>query len=377
MTVSFSDTLLPRDELVEKAFDVLCSLYKKGGEVVRDAVRCAELLASEADNPPPAAIALCLLAPGQWSGIEPSVFAAPLGPDIAASLERLYEYDFSKGLPSTLTEDERLAAAAMTMHRMSALAEALHVQGAQFYEGQRKKLKDAEKILLAVVRGMEDRQLARAATFCHMEASRLLAKAADAARAEFDFEKTGLPDHPAIRAVHAHVKEVLTTPDPDSAGMAWGIRIAKMVADSGAQPDPDVICAALMNGFSCVTNELPACFNDRTKHLYRQTSDRHNVDPREEGEDIDLIRDAAHCLTLETMIDDYTRFAASPHAYPGTVKIKQKLVGQFADRLAPRALAPQPAPLRERMEKALKEAAAITSPVDAPADIVQFIPNGF
>lgn len=371
MKISFYDTLLPRIPLVEQAFDALTTLFAGEDETVLGAVRVAELLVREAKNPPPAAIALCLLVPGQWKHQDPSGFAAHLGPDIVDSLRRLYAYDYSRDIPAT--EDERLAVAATTMRRLSCLTDGLRAQGAQFYEGQRKNLKDAEKILLSVVMDMQDTRLAQAAILRHIEASDMLFTLAERARAKFDFDKTGLPDHPAIRAVHAHVKAVMTEHDPDSVSMQWGIRLAKIVADSGAMPGPEVICAALMSRFSCVIDELPEAFTDRMKHLYRQTSDRYTADPREEDADMNLIRDAGHCLTLEVMTDDYKKFAAGPYAYPRTLEIKKGLVKQYALRLAARAGVPQPEKLRERMEKALAGAKAMEAVDKGPS----FVPNGF
>jgi hypothetical protein len=150
---------------------------------------------------------------------------------------------------------------------------------------------------------------------------------------QFNFEKSGLPDHPTMRKAFGLMlmSEAEDTPMAyKDARIQRNVQQAKIVAANGWSSDPDVIAAALLRWVYEHAETLQGAFDDvmgaRVMELVRETQyfDAHEDDPKRRR-----WSDGAKPIIYAGCIDALTRWNAS--LSKSFAEIAERNQGQIVD----------------------------------------------
>lgn len=249
-------TRLLQHPTVEKALNVMRTFFAdddNGDAFARNAIKTAELMTAHAQKPDPDAIAACVLMNGMIIRYEAQQFAASVSPAAADYLEKFYALDPDQ--PGVLSPAEQQLLLASSMQGLDGLLRVIAAD--DFYDAEsgtyldyrrvKQILDNNQKALDALLPQTAEQDMAALALQKFTAAQDALETKVKAAQAALAFEKTGLPDHPFVRDVYEYMLADNLQRHPMGGYADTNTAIAKILVETGATQDPEVIGAALLN----------------------------------------------------------------------------------------------------------------------------------
>lgn len=249
-------TRLLQHPTVEKALNVMRTFFAdddNGDAFARNAIKTAELMTEHAQKPDPDAIAACVLMNGMIIRYEAQQFAASVSQEAADYLEKFYNLD--PDAPGTVTPAEQQVLLASSIQGLDDITRVITAD--DFYDAENgtyldyrrvKQILDTnQKALDAILPQTSEQDMAALAMQKFTAAKDALDAKVKAAQAELTFEKTGLPDHPFVRDVYNYMLADNLQMHPMGGYVDTNTAIAKILVETGATQDPEVIGAALLN----------------------------------------------------------------------------------------------------------------------------------
>lgn len=360
--MKFEDTDLLRHPTVEKAYNVMRTFFQDGDDFAREAVRPGELISKHSANPDPDAIAASILMNGMVISLDPDQFEASVSPKAVEYLKKFYELDIDNPKATSAGEQQILLAQSMVgLQGVQAKLDSGEVNHFLEFSDMRQILDANERVLKSVAtHKTEEHALLAQAQAQLVHAQQTLADIVDKHEKKIAFENTGLPDHPVVRKTYEEMKKWALDGDPLGGYAVTNAAIARVVVETGASTDPEVISAALLNQYSVIRPgfKKPSDFSERIGDLYAQTSPWANMGKKEMPKDPEalIIRNAAITHFLESSVQSYTEWKASARFDASSAVVALENMEDLKKRVeAAAALEEHPA-LKTRMEKAVNEA---------------------
>lgn len=250
------ETRLLKHPTVEKALKVMFGFFaddENGDAFARHAIKTAELMTTHAQTPDPDAIAACVLMDGMIIRYEAQQFAASVSPKAADYLEKFYNLDPENPAGATPAEQQVLLAASIQglahIARVIADPDFYDAENGIYQDYRRVKeiLDTNQKALDTLLPITSEQNMAALALEKFTAAQDALTAKVKEKQAELAFDKTGLPDHPFVRDVYAYMLADNLQTHPMGGYVDTNTRIAKVLVETGATQDPEVIGAALLN----------------------------------------------------------------------------------------------------------------------------------
>lgn len=249
-------TRLLQHPTVEKALNVMRTFFaedENGDAFARNAIKTAELMTSHAQTPDPDAIAACVLMNGMIIRYEAQQFAATVSPKAADYLEKFYNLDPDH--PGVLSPAEQQVLLASSIRGLGDVARVIAADdfydadsGAYLDYREIKNILDTnQKVLDAILPQTAEQDMAALALATFTAANDALEAKVKEKQAALAFEKTGLPDHPFVRDVYNYMLADNLSRHPMGGYADTNARIARILVETGATQDPEVIGAALLN----------------------------------------------------------------------------------------------------------------------------------
>ena len=276
------ETRLLQHPTVEKAYQVMRTFFaddKSGDAFAREAIRGGELISRFAAKPDPDAIAAAVLMDGMIIRYDAQQFAQSVSPKAADYLQKFYDLDIEN--PVFTTEAERqilLAASIKGLDHINGVIAAPDFYDAEneMYQDYRrvKQILDANEVSLQkILPHTEETAMAEFALESFIRAKEALNEKVATAQAELAFENTGLPAHPFVRAVYEYMLADNLERHPMGGYVDTNRDIAKLLVETGATQDPEVIGAALLNQHYCEDQSVLAeKFSPRLLELFQASS---------------------------------------------------------------------------------------------------------
>lgn len=264
----FSQTNLPRDPLVEKAYGLMRRALGDSPQAART-LQAAEAYAQYAAQPEWTTLAALLLCNQAYPQIEKE-----LGADLRRRTEKLLAMigEDDEAAPVDAATADVLLARVM----LHAFYTQDHINGAQdyIYAMMLGRLSHLRDFCTAASIASQSPQMVAAASAALDAAEAALALRVAEARAATAFALTGLPAHPLIEKAWAMVRDRAQLHRPhDSMAGAFEREVAWQVHISGLPADPEVIAAALLyHSYSFDDEELARDFSPRVLALYQNSS---------------------------------------------------------------------------------------------------------
>lgn len=250
------ETRLLQHPTVEKALEVMRTFFaddQNGDAFARHAIKTAELMTEHAQKPDPDAIAACVLMNGMMIRYEARQFAATVSSKAADYLEKFYALDPDQ--PGTLTPAEQQVLLASSIQGLEHIARV--IADPDFYDAQNGIYQDYRRIqeildtnqkaLDTLLPITSEQNMAALALEKFTAAQDALSAKVKEKQAALAFDKTGLPDHPFVRDVYDYMLADNLQMHPMGGYVETNTRIAKVLVETGATQDPEVIGAALLN----------------------------------------------------------------------------------------------------------------------------------
>ncbi len=352
--LKFEDTRLLRHPTVEKAYNVMRTFFQDGDDFALKAVGTGEIISAYAKNPDPDAIAASILMDGMIVSYEASQFASSVSPKAAEYLEKFYELDLENPVYNSVGEQQVLLA-----HSIQGLEQVRGMIESDNPDYRRivQVLDVNEKSLLKIVHATTEMEMAQIALEKFVKAKQALNDLVKVKQAELDFDKTGLPNHPDVKAVYEHMKAWDISGHPLGAYTQTNTGIAKVLVETGATQDPDVIGAALLNQYHASSGgALEGKFSARLVELVKATSpwSRDDDSAKQTGPDIEMIRSAALTYFLERQTEGLRQYADTEdfETIRGVYALEN--LETIRDRMEARIATETTAPLKARMTAAVK-----------------------
>lgn len=368
--LKFEDTKLLRHPTVEKAYNVMRTFFKDGDDFALAAIRAGEIISAQAKNPDPDAIAASVLMNGMVIAYEPGQFEASVSPGAAEYLRKLYLLDIDN--PKFTTAGEQQILLAQSMIGLEGVQEKIdsgEVNHLIEYRNVQQVLDANERALAAIARKATEKDMLAAAQTQLAAAQQSLLDIATESEKAIAFENAGLPDHPTVRAVYEDMKTWALDGDPLGGYTRTNAAIARVIVETGASSDPEVISAALLNQYSTIRkgHKKPSDFSPRIGELWEETSPWADLggkraDTTPKAPEARTITNAAILHFLESALKaDAAYFAKHKTIYPEALEQLEDLKKKI-DTAA--ASEPHDA-LRARMEKAAQAADAFMNAPEA------------
>lgn len=339
----FEDTKLLRHPTVERAYDEMRKFFLEGEDFAAQAVRAGEIITAAAKNPDPDAIAAAVLLDGMIVSYQASSFASSVSPRAAEIVQNMYDFDAENPSFAGVAEQQIVLAHSIIglegvhdMIRRDALYSTMD------YENVKRTLATNEKCLLKAIEGMTESGMAAVAVEKLLITKSALDDLVRRRQAELAFEKSGLPDHPLVREVYESMKASNLAGHPLGGYTDTNAAIAKVIVDTGASSDPDVLCAALLNQYGAGDKKPAAGFSPRIGALWAETSAwAHGEKPASTPEGR-IIRHAAHIYFMDGMLEALQKPGQEISAYglEHLEDMKKRLDSDIAEG-ANRALLPR------------------------------------
>lgn len=353
--LKFEDTRLMRHPTVERAYNVMRTFFEGGDDFALKAVGAGEIISAYAKNPDPDAIAASILMDGMIVAYEASQFATSVSPKASEYLEKFYNLDLENPAFTTVGEQQVLLAHSIQgLEQVRANIESENPD----YRRIAQALDVNEKALLKIIHTTSETDMAQIALEKFVKAKQALNDLVKVKQAELDFDKTGLPNHPDVKAVYEHMKAWDLSGHPLGAYTQTNTGIAKVLVDTGATQDPDVIGAALLNQYHPASGgALEGKFSDRLVELFKATSPwaRDDEAAKDTRAEVETIRSAALVYFVERQAEGYRKFADSEEFDTMQAAFALERIESLRDRLEAQAVKETAPALKARMEAAVKD----------------------
>ena len=365
--LKFEDTKLLRHPTVERAYNVMRTFFQDGDDFAAEAVRPGELISKHSKNPDPDAIAASILMNGMIVSLEPAQFEDSVSPKAVAYLKKFYNLDIDNPKFTTAGEEQVLLAQSMIgLEGVQAKIDAGEVNYVLEYRDVQQILDANERVLNAIAVKATEKDMLAAAQAQLAAAQAALADVVTKKQNEMTFDKTGLPDHPTIRKVYEEMRAWDLDGSPLGGYAKTNAAIARVIVDTGASTDPEVISAALLNQYSNTRpgHKKPEDFSPRIGELYRQTSPWANLAGKPEKTtpktpEAQTIANAALTYFLEEQTGHYRDYAASDKFYAPTAAVRLEDLESLKKRAEKGLGFETEAGLKTRMEMAVAAADAL------------------
>lgn len=242
--MTFEDTQLLDHPTVRAMFNAVRKNSSKGW--LAYAIAAAELISTHVDGADPEVVAAAIFLPLAQT--------ARISPAAAAYAEESYRD------AAALSEPARQVALAHAIVELRDTQE--RIEERNHYWGARTAQYDIDKYskpLLRAAQGAKARKLAAAAQAQLAATQKALDDQIRALHATVTFEKSGLPDHPTLRKAFARIRAANIENDPLLLNFTQsGTAIARILHDTGASTDPDVLGAAILHAYSPVRKDFKA-----------------------------------------------------------------------------------------------------------------------
>jgi hypothetical protein len=308
---TFEDTKLLRHPTVERAYNEMRKFFADGDDFAQEAVRAGEIMSARCKSPDPDAIAAAVLMDGMIVRYQSSSFAATVSPRAAEILENMYAFDPEKPEFKSAAEQQIiLAHSIIGLEQVYAKIKSGELSSGMEYQNVTRALEANEKVLLKVIENAAEGEMAVAAVEQLLITKSALDDVVRRTQASFAFEKTGLPDHPLVREVYDHMKNWNLAAHPLGGYVETNAAVAKVIVETGASSDPEVISAALLNQYSQLHDgKEPSEFSPRIGALWAETSAWASMGSKqpepERTEEGNIIRHAAHLHFLERTLESF------------------------------------------------------------------------
>ncbi len=307
--MKFEQTSLLRHPIVEKAFTLLQQMARTTGQndvFLQRVLRPAEIVSRYARNPDPEMLVASMLMEYKPNRRELEAIVQETTPRVAEYYDWLLDVDVKRPQIENMAQRQ-----AFLGHAIRAL-ETLQVVSCESYSDYssiKVALADCEILMLAAMDGTEDTLLLEQALIKFIAVRDGLEEEVMRRQEKLSFENTGLPDHPTVRGVYDLMKAELIRNDPFARPMKVNVGIAKMIVETGASNDPEVIAVALLQRLyrsGEQMEELERKFSPRLAALYSEASSwngftRLQVPAKDE---VLVLIHARETLMLEDMVDD-------------------------------------------------------------------------
>lgn len=291
------ETRLLQHPTVEKAYNVMRTFFAddaSGDAFAREAVRTGEMLTAYAEQPDPDAIAAVVLMDGMIVRYDAKQFAQSVSPQAAAYLEKFYALDIEN--PIYDTEAERQILLAHSIKGLEGLNRILANMdengeysdpdtGRYFMFREIKQVIDNnEKSLRVIMPETSETGMTSRALELFIAAQNMLETQVKTVQATLTFDTSGLPDHPTVRGVYDDMLANNLSHHPMGGYVRTNTAIARILVDTHATQDPDVIAAALLNQgvLRDEAGAYEARYGSRLMALYQATSPFARMGTREE-----------------------------------------------------------------------------------------------
>jgi hypothetical protein len=361
----FEDTKLLRHPTVEKAYNEMRKFFSDGDDFAREAVRAGELMTAHCKTPDPDAIAAAVLLDGMVIRYQASSFAASVSPRAAEIMQNIYDFDVDAPVFQSAAEQQIvLAHSILGLDQIYGKIKGGNVNHTIEYNNVKRALDANERSLLKIIDKTGEGDMAAVAVEKLLVTKSALDDLVRRAQAEMAFEKTGLPDHPVVRGVYEHMKDWDLDGHPIGGYAKTNAAIARVVFETGASSDPEVISAALLNQYSTMKegHKKPAEFSERIGDLYAESSPWASLGtggkrqpPKTPGGKI--ICDAALVHFLECEVTGYKEYAKDTERFeePSAARLLENLE-DLKDRVETAAALQDHPGMKSRMEKAVAAA---------------------
>lgn len=363
----FEETKLLRHPTVERAYNVMRTFFEGGDDWAKQAVRAGEAITASAKNPDPDAIAASVLMNGMIVSYEPEQFETSVSPKAAEYLKKFYELDLEKPKFSTAGEQQALLGQSIVgLEDLAAEIKSGSVQHFIEYRNAKQLLDANDRALQALARKTTEKEMLAVAQTKYVEAHQALDDVVTRHQTQLAFEKTGLPGHPVVRAVYEEMKAWALDGDPLGGYARTNADIAKVLVETNATQDPEVIAAALLNQYSVLRgSKNPSEFSPRIGDLYKQSSPwarfgKEDGEAAPKTEEALTIRHAAAVHFLERMVEGYKDYAQHKDRFePAHAAITLENIEDMKDKAAAAAQEQSHPGLKARLEKAVQAADAL------------------
>jgi hypothetical protein len=366
--MKFEDTKLLRHPLVEKAYAVMRTFFKDGDDWAREAVKAGEVISTTAKTPDPVAVAASVLLNGMVIPLDPKQFEKSVSPEVARCLERLDAIDIDSPKFSTVAEQQVLLAQSIIgLDMAQAEIASGSIRHIIEFRNLQQVLDANERALKSIAASATEKDMLAAAETKLAAAQTALADIVTARHKEIAFEASGLPDHPTIKKVYNEMKTWALDGDPLGGYTLTNAGIARVLVETGASSDPEVISAALLNQYSLIKpgHKKPADFSPRIGELWEQTSPWADIaskkphDTTPQTPDALAITHAALTHFLEGQLKGYIDYRKDKSFDPATAEDALEQLEKLKDKVAKAAALEGHEGLRTRMEKAVLITAAV------------------
>jgi hypothetical protein len=365
--LEFKDTKLLKHPTVERAYNVMRTFFTDGDDFAQEAIRAGELISQHAKTPDPDAIAASVLMNGMIVSLEPEQFETTVSPGAAKYLKKFYDLDLDNPKFTSAGEEQVLLAQSMAgLEGAQREIDGGKINHVIEFRNMQQILDANERALKAIARKSAEPEMLAAAEAQLAAAQQSLADVAAKKQKESEFENTGLPDHPVIRAVYKEMRDWDLDGSPVGGYARTNAAIARVIVDTGASADPEVISAALLNQYSNTRpgHKKPEDFSARIGDLYRQTSPWADLggkkgDTTPKDPEAQTIANAALTYFLEEQTLHYRDYAASAQFDKHTGAVRLESLENLRNRAEKGAALETHSGLKTRMEKAVQDADAL------------------
>ncbi|TAL28741.1 MAG: hypothetical protein EPN97_14175 [Alphaproteobacteria bacterium] len=358
----FEDTKLLRHPTVEKAYYEMRKFFSDGDDFAREAVRAGELMTTHCKTPDPDAIAAAVLLDGMVIRYQASSFAASVSPRAAEIVENIYDFDVDEPVFKSAAEQQIvLAHSILGLDQIYGEIKSGGVNHTIEYNNVKRALDANERSLLKIIDKTGEGDMAAVAVEKLLVTKSALDDLVRRAQADIVFEKTGLPDHPVVRGVYESMKAWDLDGHPIGGYAKTNAAIARVVVETGASSDPEVISAALLNQYSTMKegHKKPSDFSERIGELYEESSPwasmgkggKRQPPKTPEGK---IICDAALVHFLERQVAGYKEYAKDKERFDedSAARLLEAIEG-LKDRVETAAALQDHPGLKTRMDKAV------------------------
>ncbi|MEZ0226876.1 MAG: hypothetical protein ACAH83_20130 [Alphaproteobacteria bacterium] len=364
----FEDTKLLRHPTVEKAYNEMRKMFSDGDDFAKEAVRAGELMTAHCKTPDPDAIAAAVLLDGMVIRYQASSFAASVSPRAAEIMQNIYDFDIDNPVFKSAAEQQIvLAHSVIGLDQIYGEIKSGNVNHTIEYNNVKRSLDANERSLLKVIEQTGEGDLAATAVEKLLVTKAALDDLVRKAQAENAFEKTGLPNHPLVRDVYEAMKDWDFDGHPVGGYAKTNAAIARVVVDTGASSDPEVISAALLNQYSMIRagHRKPADFSERIGELYEESSPwaslgtggKRQPPKTPEGK---IICDAALVHFLERQVSGYKEYVQDKELFDEHSAARQlEDIEGLRDRVEASAALQDHPGLKSRLEGAVASASLL------------------
>lgn len=370
----FEDTKLLKHPTVERAFNVMLTFFEGGnaeGEAwAKQAVRAGEVITANAKTPDPDAIAASILMNGMIIPYEAEAFELSVSPKAAEYLKKFYDLDLDDPKFTTAAEEQVLLAQSIVGLEGVQKEIDKGIDHIIEFRNVQQILDANDRALQAIARNAKEKDMLQAAQAQLVAAQQSLADIVTARTDALAFENTGLPDNPVVRSTYEEMKKWALDGDPLGGYALTNAGIARVLVETNATTDPEVISAALLNQYTVMkpAHKKPEAFSPRIGELYEQTSPW--ADLRGEPDKTTPKTPEAQTITSATLLyfiesnikDMPAAMKAGEHVAEARLEFLEDMKAKVEEAAK---LETQPG-LKARMEKAVKSAETL---INAPESV--------